>query len=70
MVEKIISNVVKVAVGAVYTTMIGSIAFTCVSAAKRSNESHKLAVKREEVGLPGYETVAEHEVENLKVENK
>jgi hypothetical protein len=64
MVEKIISNVVKVTVGAAYAAMIGSLAFTCVSATKRSNESHKLAVKREEVGLPGYKTVAEHEAEN------
>jgi hypothetical protein len=70
MVDKIISNVVKAAVGAAYTAMIGSIAFTCVSATKRSNESHKLAVKREEVGLPGYKTLAEHEAENLKIENK
>ena len=64
MVDKIISNVVKAAVGAAYATMIGSLGFICVSATKRSNESHKLAVKREEVGLPGYKTVTEHEAEN------
>ena len=63
MVDKIISNVVKVAVGAAYATMIGSVAYAFMSSTKRSNESHKLAVKREEVGLPGY-TAAEFKDEN------
>jgi len=66
MVEKIINNVVKVAVGAAYTAMIGSAAFTCISSTKRSNEAHKLAIKREKVGLPGYETVEEFEKRNNK----
>ena len=64
MVDKIISNVVKAAVGAAYTAMIGSAAYTLISGTKRSNEAHKLAIKREEIGLPGYETVEEYKKNN------
>lgn len=59
-VDKIISNVVKVTIGAAYTALVGSAAYALIDSTKRSNEAHKLAIKREKIGLPGYETVEEH----------
>ena len=58
-VEKIIENGMKIAIGAAYTALIGTATVVFVSGQKRSNERTRMATKRQAVDLPGYSTVEE-----------